>query len=100
MKPGARFKSAVCQTEVVVVKVPKAAVSLACGGLPMIAYNEPRPGGLAMLPDHTKGTALGKRYADEDSGLEVLCSKAGEGSLSVGGRALIVREAKKLPSSD
>jgi hypothetical protein len=46
------------------------------------------------------GTLLGKRYADEAIGLEVLCTKAGQGSLSVGDTALAVKEAKPLPSSD
>ena len=30
------------------------------------------------------GTQLGKRYADDELGLELLCTKAGEGSISVG----------------
>jgi hypothetical protein len=46
------------------------------------------------------GTQLGKRYADEEIGIEVLCTKAGTGSLSCGGRELIVRQAQTLPSSD
>ena len=43
---------------------------------------------------------MGKRYSDEESGLEVLCSKAGEGALAGDGRALPVKGAKPLPSSD
>jgi hypothetical protein len=45
-------------------------------------------------------TLTGKRYADEDLGLELLCTKAGEGWLSVGDRPLLVKGAKPLPSSD
>ena len=46
------------------------------------------------------GTQLGKRYADDELGLELLCSKAGEGSLSVGEAVLDVKGAKPLPASD
>jgi len=45
-------------------------------------------------------TRLGKRYEDADTGLEVLCTKAGKGSLSLNGRALPVKAPKPLPSSD
>jgi hypothetical protein len=46
------------------------------------------------------GSLLGKRYADEDLGLELLCMKAGEGTLAVDGTAIPLRDAKPLPSSD
>ena len=45
-------------------------------------------------------TLVGKRYADEELGIELLCTRAGEGSLSVGDRPLPVKGAKPLPSSD
>jgi hypothetical protein len=43
---------------------------------------------------------LGKRYADESSGLEVLCTKPGPGPLTVDGRPLEVKGPKPLPASD
>ena len=43
---------------------------------------------------------VGKRYEDTDAGLEVLCTKAGPGSLSIGARAMTQKDAKPLPSSD
>lgn len=46
------------------------------------------------------GTLLGKRYVDEDSNLEVLCTKAGSGPLSVGKVPMQRKDAKPLPSSD
>jgi hypothetical protein len=49
---------------------------------------------------HAGTTLLGKRYTDETSGIEVLCSKAGEGLLAVDGRLLAIKEAKPLPASD
>ena len=46
------------------------------------------------------GTQLGKRYSDDELGLELLCTKAGEGSISVGETILAVKGAKPLPASD
>jgi hypothetical protein len=43
---------------------------------------------------------LGKRYADEETGTEVLCTKPGEGSLSIGDVPLPFKDAKPLPASD
>jgi hypothetical protein len=37
---------------------------------------------------------------DVETGLEALCSKPGAGSLSLDGRPLTMKEAKKLPASD
>ena len=100
LKPGSRWKSAVCATEVVVVRPPSAAVVLSCGGTPMLAATAERPAGGAVDPAHAAASVMGKRYVDADTGLEALCAKPGEGSLSVDGRPLVVRDAKKLPSSD
>jgi hypothetical protein len=46
------------------------------------------------------GTQLGKRYGGEDVALELLCTKAGEGALSIGDLLLPVKGSKPLPSSD
>ena len=43
---------------------------------------------------------VGKRYANEEIGLEVLCTKAGTGTLTVNGEVLLPKEAKPLPASD
>lgn len=100
LTPGTRWKSAVCDTEVVLVKPPKAGGLLECGGVAMIAFDAPRPAGLSPAQDRAEGSLLGKRYADDAEGLEVLCTKPGRGSLSLDGRPLALREAKRLPSSD
>jgi hypothetical protein len=42
---------------------------------------------------------MGKRYVD-DGDAEVLVTKAGAGSLSVGSTPLALKEAKPLPASD
>jgi hypothetical protein len=100
LKPGSRWKSAVCDTEVVVVRATTPAAQLECGGHPMIAHSEVKPTDLALAADHSGGTQPGKRFADDVSGLEVLCTKGGKGSLAIDGRTIGAKEAKKLPASD
>ena len=100
LKPGSRWKSAVCESEVVVVRAAKGDVRLECGGQMMIAMSDPREAGVAPLPEFSGGTLAGKRYVDSEFDIELLCTKAGKGSLAVNGRAATVKEAKKLPSSD
>ena len=100
LKTGTRLKSAVCNTQVMVVAAPDADVDCSCGGHPMIDAAATPPAGLAIAPEAAKGTTLGKRYVNEDGKLELLCIKAGEGSLASGGVALVLKEAKPLPSSD
>ncbi|HZZ89381.1 MAG TPA: hypothetical protein VFE13_13715 [Caulobacteraceae bacterium] len=100
LKPGSRWKSAVCDAEVVVVRASKAPVSLECGGHPMVAHTADKPAGLDISADHAGGTQPGKRFADDVSGVELLCTKGGKGSLSVDGRPIGAKEAKKLPASD
>ncbi len=101
LKPGSRWKSAVCSAEVIVVRATKdAAARLECGGHEMNAAGaSPTPGG-TLSPDFSGGVQVGKRYVDADSGVEMLCTKAGQGSLSLNGRLLTLKEAKALPSSD
>ncbi len=96
MKAGTKLKSAVCDTEVVVIKTSGAPVE--CGGVPMVTETPAQRG----APDaaFASGTKVGKRYIDAAHTLELLCIKAGQGSLSSGGVALQLREAKPLPSSD
>lgn len=99
LKPGSRWKSAPCSTEVVVVRAPKGAVVLECGGHPMQS-GPVEASEAALSPDFSGGTLIGKRYFDTESGLEVLGAKGGAGSLSANGRPMQVKEAKALPSSD
>lgn len=100
LKPGSRWKSPVCDTEVVIVRPPKTPVTLECGGHPVLPHGSAPAEGLSLAADFSGGTAAGKRYTDEETGIEVLCTKAGAGSLSVDGRPIGEKEAKKLPASD
>ena len=81
-----------------VIAAPDGDVELTCGGVPM-TEGEGNTGG-EVDSAHAEGTALGKRYVNEDGDLELLCVKAGEGSLAVGGTALNLKDAKKLPKTD
>jgi hypothetical protein len=96
MKPGTKLKSAVCDTEVMVIRSSDAVVE--CGGTPMVEQSPPerRP----ISPAFSQGTRIGKRYVDSAGKIELLCVKAGQGSLAVGGVALQIKDAKPLPSSD
>ena len=100
LRPGLRLESATCDTQVVVVKAPKdtADVEVRCGGEPMRELGS----GDGSLPISAEGepTLLGKRYADDELGVELLCTQGGAGSLAIGDRPLLVKGAKPLPSSD
>ena len=99
LKPGSRWRSAVCDTEAIVVRAPSVPVVFECGGQPMVPHGQDPPAGVSIDPARAGGTAIGKRF-EHESGLEVLCTKGGAGSLSVDGVALGMKEAKPLPSSD
>jgi hypothetical protein len=99
LKAGLRLRSAVDACEVVVVKAPGEPVDLRCGGHPFVALDA-EPASASMEAGFDGGTQLGKRYADDDLGLELLCTKAGQGSISVGDTVLEVKGAKALPASD
>ena len=97
---GSRWMSAVCTTEVVVTRAPSAEASLDCGGSAMVPVGGTRAAEAAPATAQKDGSLLGKRYVDEASGLEVLCTKGGEGSLSLNNKLLMLRVTKPLPSSD
>ena len=100
LKPGSRLASAVCDTEVVVVKAPASAeVDLRCGGYPMVPKGETAPSA-EVDEAYSGGTLIGKRYADEELGLELLCTRGGAGTLTCNGVVLEIKGAKPLPASD
>lgn len=96
MKPGTKLKSAVCNTEVMVIKGKDLVVE--CGGQAMVDKAPAEKGPLDT--NFADGTKVGKRYVNADGSVELLCVKAGEGSLAIGGEALATKDAKPLPSSD
>lgn len=96
MKPGMKLKSAVCDAEFMVIK--GSGVVVECGGAPL---GEDKPAQKAPINTaFSEGVKIGKRYVDAAGTIELLCVKAGQGSLSIGGVALQTKDAKPLPSSD
>jgi hypothetical protein len=95
-KPGLKLRGTTCSTEVVVVRPAADPVELTCCGAPLTTEET----GIAPSAPTPDGILLGKRYADEQTGLELLCTKPGPGELAIDGRALTLKGAKPLPSSD
>lgn len=99
MKNGTRLRSQVCDTAVIVVKAADSLDDLRAGGAPMVALDAAGTIDVALDPAFADGNVMGKRYVDE-TGAEVLVTKAGAGTLSVGRNPLSLKEAKPLPASD
>ena len=99
IKNGARLQSQVCDTQVIVVRSSDSLDDLRAGGVPMVPISEATSSDAALDPEFSGGTLMGKRYVDETGG-EVLVTRAGKGSLSVGSTLLEIKEARPLPASD
>lgn len=99
MKAGQRLACPACATELVVVRPASDPVEITCGGVAVVDPADERPGG-GHADAGGEPTLVGKRYVDDDAGVELLCSKPGEGAVACDGRAMPVKGAKPLPSSD
>jgi hypothetical protein len=99
IKNGTRLQSQVCDTQVIVVRTADSLDDLRAGGVPMVPIGSESSGDATIDPAFSEGNAMGKRYVDE-TGAEVLVTKAGAGTLSIGTTALNLKEAKPLPASD
>ncbi|MDD3764543.1 MAG: hypothetical protein PHP86_14735 [Nevskiales bacterium] len=100
LKPGARFKSAVSDAQVMVIKAPAGEHELSCAGVAMLAGADTAPDGVQADAADSGETLIGKRYVNEDESLELLCTKGGAGTLALDGTPLEIKQAKQLPSSD
>ena len=101
LKPGTRLKSVTDTTEVVIVRAGPDTPDLCCGGVAMVPHGaEVADADASPVTGFDEGTKIGKRYEHVDAGLEVLCTKAGTGSLSIGSVLMTLKDAKPLPSSD
>jgi hypothetical protein len=100
LKSGARLRSQVDATEVVVVRAGPGDADIACGGHPMVEPTATPQDGLTVAAGLDGGTLLGKRYTDEAGEVELLVTKPGQGSLTLGGAPLELKSAKPLPASD
>jgi hypothetical protein len=99
LKSGARMHSQVCETQVIVVQPVESLDDLRCGGTSMVPLDAVIDSAATLDPQFAGGSVMGKRYVDEAGG-EVLVTKAGAGSLSVGSTPMSLKEAKPLPASD
>lgn len=98
LKTGARLRAASGSgLQVVVIRAGDPGIELLCDGEELEVFDT------ASAPE-AAGTdgplQLGKRYVDDEAGLEVLCVHAGAGEITCNGRALVQKDAKPLPSSD
>ena len=93
IKNGTRLRSQVCDAQVIVVRSADSLDDLRCGGQPMLAFDAENSAHATLhicliITSFTSG------------GAEVLVTKAGAGTLSIGSTALTLKEAKPLPASD
>jgi hypothetical protein len=98
-RAGQQLVSAVDSTTVIVIRAPAGEGTLTCGGVAMASAGGPVA---AAEPDPSLmgGTQIGKRYVDEADTIQVLCTKAGDGTLALDGKPLVIQAAKPLPASD
>jgi hypothetical protein len=99
IKNGTRLQSQVCDTQVIVVRSADSLDDLRAGGVPMVPLDAQKSADATIDPAFSEGNVMGKRYVDEN-GAEVLVTKAGAGTLSIGTTPLNLKEAKPLPASD
>ena len=97
---GARYRSQVCETELIAVRPLPGDLDLTCGGHPLVDLKAEPAAGLSLKEGADSGNHLGKRYTDASGQLELLVTKAGQGTLALGGEPLALKQAKPLPASD
>jgi hypothetical protein len=98
LKAGLRLRARKGTAELVVVRAPAGPVSISIDGEELVDASEASgdPSGSSSEPD----ILLGKRYFDDATTTEVLCTKPGAGVLAVNGEPMQLKQPKPLPSSD
>ncbi|BCP08033.1 hypothetical protein MINTM020_01310 [Mycobacterium paraintracellulare] len=99
IRNGTRLRSQVCDTHVIVVKANDSLADLRAGGTAMVPLDTPKDSEAKIDPSLAEGNQMGKRYVDE-SGAEVLVTRPGAGTLSIGDTPMLIKEARPLPASD
>lgn len=96
LTPGLKLRSAASAAQIIVIR-GSGDVDLTLAGAPVSADEAGLPpgGGTGTSP-----LLVGKRYADPDDTVELLCTMPGDGPLLCDGVELAERVAKSLPSSD
>jgi len=97
LKVGNRLRAQNSACEVIVVKGSDSDSALLCAGVEMLPSAP--AAGAEQVSDGPK-VELGKRYTDDESDIEVLCTKAGLGPLTFADHELTIKAAKSLPASD
>jgi hypothetical protein len=98
IKNGTRLSSQVCDTQVIVIRTADSLDDLRCGGAPMLPVGG-ESAAVEIDSEFAAGNLMGKRYVD-DSGAEILVTKAGAGTLAIGSIRLHLKVAAPLPASD
>jgi hypothetical protein len=98
-RAGQQLVSAVDSTAVIVIKAPADECTVTCGGVAMATAGGPVTAA-DPDPDLMGGTQIGKRYVDDADTIQLLCTKAGQGTLALDGSPLQIQAAKPLPASD
>lgn len=101
LRVGQTLVSTVDTTTVIVIRACAQDVAVTCGGAAMVD-SKAGAGAPEGVPDphQMEGTLIGKRYADDGLGLELLVTKPGTGTLAIDGKPLPVKGARPLPASD
>lgn len=99
LKAGTKLKSAVCDTQIMVIKAPAGEHELRCGGAEMLIATA-TASGATLDAAHTGESLIGKRYVNADESVELLCTKGGKGVLWLANAPMEIKQAKQLPSSD
>lgn len=97
IKAGTKLSSAVCQTQIMALRVPAEELEITCGGASMGADDGEKG---EIDSNLSGGTLVGKRYVDDGETMEFLCTRGGDGTVQVNGVSLAIKQAKQLPSSD
>jgi hypothetical protein len=100
LRVGQTLTSTVDATSLVVVRAPEDDVAVTCGGAAMVPQGEAPAAGATAEGEPGDGLLMGKRYADETLGLELLCVKSGGYPVAVNGTTLAQKNAQPLPASD
>jgi hypothetical protein len=99
-RAGQQLVSAVDSTAVIIIRAPVAECTVTCGGIAMATAGGEPVTGAEPDPSLMGGTRIGKRYVDDADTIQLLCTKAGDGTLALDGRPLLIQAAKPLPASD
>jgi hypothetical protein len=99
IKAGTRLESQVCSTQIIVIRATDDLNDLRAGGEPMVVVGTEGAHSGTLDPRWADGNVLGKRYIAH-SGAEVLVTRTGKGTLSIGSTPMELKEARPLPASD